>query len=166
MLTSMLRPGQFYANARNRVVNRTGSAVTIGEIVALDSAAAQSETAAGQGVGGATGLDVPDAIFQNAVTVAAGNKDFIIGVVVDLLGDGSDNSDIEIQVLGQRVACDVNGTIAAGDRLMPTTTNKLIALTSASDNRCVGIALEANASGDGQIDCLFCGINPFVTLPV
>ena len=167
MFTTMQRPGQLYGTFKNRAVNRTGSAVAIGDVLALDMNGAQTETQNGNGVGGATGLDEADAVFQNAVTVAAGNKDGILGVVTSLLdGAGADNSDIELTFVKQRVEAKVNGTLAVGDRLMPTTTNRLIALTSASDNRAVAVALEDNASGDGAIDVLFCGLIPFTSLPV
>lgn len=167
MFATMQRPGQLYQTIKNRAVNRTGGAVTIGTVLALDMNGAQTETQNGNGVGGATGLDEADAVFQNAVTVAAGNKDGILGVVTSLLGGaGADNADIELTFLAQRVQANVNGTIAVGDRLMPTTTNRLIALTSASDNRAVAVALADNSSGDAAIDVLFCGLIPFVTLPV
>lgn len=84
-------------------VNRTGAAVALGDIVALDLAAGQSETAAGQGPGGVTGLPVPDAIFCNVIVPAnqATNVGQIFGVVIDLGSQsGADDTDVMVQFNG------------------------------------------------------------------
>lgn len=166
MFTSMNRPGQFYAEHRRRVMNRTGGSVVVGSVLALDVQADQTETQNGDGVGGISGLDVEDAIFHNVENVDAGNKDGMLVVVNRLLdGGGADDTEIEVVLCSQRVAVEVDSTtdIARGDRLKWGSADHLVKFTSAAaDDRAVAIALQDRTSDDqGNIDAVFGGGIPF-----
>lgn len=167
MFIDNARPGQLLRTQKLRVMNRTGGTRAIGDVVALDMTAAETETSNGQGVGGATGLDVQDAIFQNVVGVAAANKDGIVGVVSNLLsGAGADNTEMEITLLSQRVQCEVESTtdIAKGDRLYPDASQTYLKklASAAADQRAVAYALEARTANDaGLIDVCFFGGLPY-----
>lgn len=163
------RPGQLFQTHKRRVMNRGGAtAVAVGDIMAFDMLGTATETAAGQGVGGVTGLDVQDAIFHNVVAVAAGNADGLICVVSNLLsGGGEDNTEIEVTLCGQRVQCDVDATsaIAIGDRLIPVAAARhLVTNAQAATAHTVAYALEAVASGTDTIDCIFFGGLPCNTI--
>jgi hypothetical protein len=98
-----------------RVRNRGGAtAVAIGDIMAFDLTAGQSETAAGEGPGGLTGLPVDDAVWLNIIdpTVPAALLGNVYCVVTDLLdGAGADNTEVVVTVQGAvNAKCHLNAT--------------------------------------------------------
>ena len=163
------RPGQFFQQHKRRVMNRKGSAVELGETLSIDMLGTATETAAGEGVGGITGLDVQDAIFHNVLATAAANLDGIHCIVTSLLsGAGADNVEIEVTLCGQRVQALVEGTVAIviGDRLVNVVTEtmlkKLTASTDGADFRADAYALEAHAAAtEVLIDVIYFGGMPY-----
>ena len=169
MFNANNRPGQLFQNHYRRVMQRKGSAVVLGEVLAFDMLGTATETAAGQGVFGATGLDVQDAIFHNAVPVAEGNLDGLMLLVTDLLsGAGADNTEIVGCICGQRIQALVNGgtiDIVVGDRLSTvaaSTTLLSMTTTEIVDTRSLGYALEGHTADTNVLkDVVWWGGLPF-----
>ncbi len=163
------RPGQFFQHHKRRMVNRTGSDLAIGDLLSIDMLGTATETAAGEGVGGITGLDVQDAIFHNAVLSAAANIDGIHVLVSGLLsGAGADDVEFEATLCAQRVQARVNGTVDVliGDRLFnesgQTDLTKLTADVDAEDFKADAYALEARTDNSvGLMDVIFFGGMPY-----
>ena len=169
MLNPINRAGQWFQTHKRRVMNRTGTTLVLGDIAALDTLGTATETAAGQGVFGVTGLDVQDAIFHNIVAVAAGNIDGPLVVVTGLLsGAGVDNTEVEVTLCSQRVQARVDGDttdVAVGDRLEAVAAadnlRKLTVGPSIADSHPVAYALEANTGAIALKDvCFFGGLPP------
>ena len=164
MFNANNRPGQFYQTHKRRMMNRNGAAVVVGSVLAVDILGTATETAAGVGVGGVTGLDVQDAIFHNAVQNVTGNLWGPKVVVTSLLsGAGADNTELEVALCGQRVPCLVDGTsdIAVGDPLIAAnTTDALIVAAQAAASSIVAIALQAYTDTTEVVkDVIFFGCN-------
>lgn len=153
MYISNNRPGQQpFAGKRLRVVNRCGStALKVGDVVALDLDASDAATQALQGVGGVTLDSLIEAMFHNAVEVAAAPLNAIIGVVTSLLsGGGDDNTEVEIQI-GGHVEAKIGGTnwstalTSCGVALMADTTGanrRLVAAADGANRGKVGLVIE------------------------
>ena len=164
------RAGQFFQHHKRRVVNRTGADFELGDICALDMLGTATETAAGEGVGGVTGLDLADAIFHNVVALAAGNIDGILCLVTGLLsGAGADNVEVEVTLCAQRVQARCSGSvdIVVGDRLLAAVaTDNLIKLTTSTDGadvQAIAYALEAYTDAAVALkDVCFFGALPAV----
>lgn len=149
-----------------RVMNRGGAtAVAVGDLMAFDLTSSQTETTAGEGPGGLTGLAVNEAVWLNIIdpTVPATILSNCYCVVVDLLdGAGADNTEVEVAVQGL-VTIEVNGTnFSRNQALMPAATaslRQLILYADAAGNRPVGqIATALDASGAaGTTACYFWG---------
>lgn len=158
------RPGDIYITKKARVMNRSGAAVAVGDVLALDMLGTDASTAAKAGVGGVTLGNVYEAIFHNAVAVAAGNIDGILCVVSSLLGNGgADDTQIEVTLMSQIVDCEVYGDtdIAIGDRLAPVAAQTyLVKLTDAADTRGIAFALEAYTDAAAVVKkvCFFGGV--------
>ncbi len=164
------RPGQFFQQHKRRVMWRETAALELGDICSIDMLGTEAETAAGEGVGGITGLDVQDAIFHNAVAVAAGNIDGILLVVTSLLsGGGAQDTEVEVTLCGQRVPARVAGgvDVVIGDRLLCVVdTDNLVKLTTSTDGADVqAIAYALEAYTDAAVilqDVIFFGAMPAV----
>jgi len=143
---------------RRRVVNRGGAtAVAIGDLMCFDLTAGETETAAGQGVNGLTGLNVNDALWQNVInpTAPSGVLTNAYCVVTSLLtGAGADNTDIEVAVSGIITAA-VQGTnfTAPGAALMPGTTaslRQMLTLADAAGTRAIGKIVTATDASSAE----------------
>lgn len=166
MLNVNNRPGQFYTFHKRRVMNRSGGSVSVGDVLALDLQAAETETSDGNGVGNEDNLDVQDAVFHNAVAVATANIMNPIVVVTGLLsGEGGDDTEIEVGLCFQRrqVLVESTSDISRGDQLKPTNGESYLVVRSGGDaERAVAYALEDRSSDDtGLIDACFWGGLPF-----
>lgn len=146
-----------------RVRNRGGAtAVAVGDLMAFDLTSSQSETTAGEGPGGITGLPVNDAIWVNVIdpTVPATVLTNCYCIVTDLLdGAGADNSEIEVCVQGV-VQAEINGTnFTRGQALQAAGTaslRQLILLADAAGNRPIAKVLTAvDASSTAQVSDVF-----------
>lgn len=134
MYISNARPNQpLYEKVKRRVINRTGTVLAVGDVVAFDTDASDAATQALQGVGG-TVDSLIDAMFGNVVLVAAGTRLKEVCVVTDLLTNensastaGADDTEVEVQVSGE-VEARIGGTdwsaafSSAGVALMADTT--------------------------------------------
>ncbi len=164
------RPGQFFQTHKRRVVQRTATAVVLGDVMAIDTASVESETSNGDGVGGIAGLDEQDAIFHNLTEVHADNIDGIIVVVTGLLsGLGAENTEVEVTLCGQRVPTKVDGDsvdVAVGDRLIAIAgtgraLRVLVAATDGLDVNAVAYALQTETDATPSVrDVTFFGALP------
>ena len=162
------RPGQFYQQHKRRVMNRTGGDITLSGVYAIDILASPTaETTAGEGVGGITGLDLQDAYFHNIDDVHASTLNGLLVVVTSLLsGGGSNDTEVEVTLCGQRIPCEVNGgtvDVIIGDMLVGVAgANHLVSQgDGAVDEKVVALALESHTA-DTQviIDVIFFGALP------
>ena len=177
MFTSLLKTGQApFTNHKARVMNRCGStALAVGDVVAFDTDASQTETQNLKGVNGATLASLTEAMFANVIEVGAAPKNGLIGVVTNLLdGDGEDNTAVEVQFSG-RVLAKVGGTnwssayASCGVAVMTDTTGanrRLIAATDGTNSK-TGIIIEAidedlSSSNKQQTEVLLMGIGNLV----
>ena len=164
MFNANNRPGQLFQTHKRRVMNRSAATVAVGDVLALDMLGTATETAAGQGVGGITGLDLADAIFHNAVAVATGNADGLIVVVKSLLsGSGADNTEVEVALCSQRIGVLCEGTtdVVIGDRLIPVAGQVyLVTNAQAATAHTVAYALEGQTSATPAVVdvCFFGGV--------
>lgn len=136
-----------FVNKKVRAVNRCGATVALGDVLALDLEARDAATAAGTGLSGAS-VGVDAARFQNAVAVAATNRNGIIGVVTSLLsGGGADDTEVELTIYGL-VDAKIGGTDWSGtnDDLVV----RLMAETG-SNRRLVAFAIGANNTSQGVL---------------
>ncbi len=111
--TSNNRPGQLpFGTKKVRVVNRGGTtALALGDVMAFDLDASQTETKAFKGVGGVVLASTKEAVWHNIVDVGtAGTLNQFICVVSSLLsGAGADNTEVEVTISGE-VQASVYGT--------------------------------------------------------
>lgn len=158
MFISNSRPGQPpVATYKKRVVNRCGAtALAIGDVVAFDHKATQTETRALAGVGGVLLSSLRDAMWSNIIEVGAAPANAIVAVVTSLLsGAGADNTEVEVAYSGH-VQAKIGGTdwsvaySSSGVALMADTTGANRRLILATDNPNTGkVALiEANVATD------------------
>lgn len=133
-----------------RVVNRTAATVAVGDLVSFDITAGETETAAGQGPGGATGLPVNEAMWLNVITPAlqtagSGLLTTVYAIVIDLGdGAGADNTDIEVAVQGVVTAAVQGTNFTRGLPLIASGTSanrNLILLADAAGNRALGMIM-------------------------
>jgi hypothetical protein len=173
MFTSLSKSGQVpFTNHKARVMNRCGStALAVGDVVAFDTDASQTETQNLKGINYATLSSLTAAMFANVIEVGAAPQNGIIAVVTNLLGgDGEDNTEVEVQFSG-RVLAKVGGTdwsstrASCGVAVMADTTGanrRLIAATDGTNSK-VGLIIEAidenlSASNKQQTEVLLLGI--------
>ncbi len=140
MFISNSRPNQVPLERKKaRVMNRAGAtAVVVGDVLAFDLDVSASETANLEGVGGTVSTLI-EAMFGNVVEVGAAPDNAWIVVVTDLLdGEGADNTEIEVQFIGE-VEAKIGGTdwsvalSSCGVALMADTTGANRRLVAAAD---------------------------------
>ena len=153
MFISNTRPGQQpLENIKRRVMNRAGAtALVVGDVLSFDLDVSAAETAALTGVGGNTLSTLLSAMFSNVVEVGAAPDNAWIVVVTDLLdGAGADNTEIEVQFVGE-VQAKIGGTdwstalTSAGVALMADTTGanrRLVAAADGANRGKVGLIVE------------------------
>lgn len=141
MYISNARPGQPpYEKVMRRVMNRGGAtALAVGDVMAFDVDASDAATQALSGVKGNTVSTLIEAMYSNIVNVGAAPLNAEICVVVDLLdGEGADDTEVVVQVIGQ-VTAKVGGTnwstaySSCGVAVMADTTGANRRLVAAAD---------------------------------
>lgn len=140
--------GLQYDQRRCRVINRTGSATVVGEIVMFDLASSVTEvTTVGTGETG---------IFANVITPLAAQLRFgLFGICLEI---AADNAEMEICVSG-RVKALVGDTAAIGAPLIAQDAQvDLTDTTGALGQKILGVALEATTSNPQLALILFDGI--------
>lgn len=154
--------GDMLKNVKVRAVNRHATDVAVGDVMALDIGATETDTQNGNGADGRTNLPIENAVFQNLIQYeGAGLLVSSCPVVVTSLldGTGAQGQTVEVAIAGYVAEVKFGGTIAVGDKLQVdhATPNdrELIRLTAGAGISCVGTAL--TASGGSFIKVLFNG---------
>ena len=179
MFISHQKGGNPFLNVDMRVVNRSGSAVTLNQLVAfqfnLDSSSGTSDEAKGGGpgviVGTGAGIStgsvdvapypIQDGIFANIVAAAnsAENTGQMLGVVNDLLnGGGADNTEVQVRLQGQVTVTAASANYDVGDPLMKTAAAASLSAAdlSVAGTRIVAYSLSEEDSAT-QIEAMFFG---------
>lgn len=123
--------GDTFQTQKITATNRTGGALAVGGVYALDVTLSQTESSTAQKALG------------NVVAVAAGNIDGILVVALDTLAD----NETGLFVLdGPTLALVDGGTldVAAGDKLIPTAASNALTKSGATTDIVAAKALAAN----------------------
>ena len=177
MFLTHRKAGNPFINYDMRVINRTGAAVTVGEVLAfmlnLDVDGGTTDEARGGGPGTPVGTgdgvstgdvdtapySVADALFANVDDVATVGENVLqcFAVVTDLLNAGGDGTEIVVRFQGVVTVDAVSANYDIGDELMVSSgANTVAALTAATGQRPIGVSL-TEADSATSINALFFG---------
>lgn len=123
--------------------NRTGSALAVGETVAVDLTGSASEATAYSSFDTSTDKD-SESPFRNVITLAAAHDDgWVIAVAMEAIADNAVGKFALKGVVDIKVA----DSLAIGARLAPSSSTATSLVGEADGVAICGILLEANASG-------------------